>query len=223
MALPTVITIARELGSGGSYIGMQVARRLGYVYIDRQILQQAATELGLEENELAGREECVQSFWDKLISVFAIGVPDNVYTPPPRWVSDGKLAECEQRLIRELAAKGACVVLGRGAFHFLRGKARLLNVFIHAPLSFRVQRLIHVYGAPGELEAARMIDHSDQERTRYIRSWTGLDRFDARNYHLCIDTGAFDFAAAEELVVSLAKNLREEGDWPWVDQKAIKN
>ena len=217
MPPPVVITIARELGSGGSYIGQQVARRLGYAYIDRQILQQAARDLGLKETELEGRDERVQSFWDKLISVFALGSVDAIYTPPPRWVSDEQLVETEQRLICELAVKGPCVVLGRGGFHLLRGRAKLLNVFVHAPLSFRIQRVMNVYRVNSKREAAEMIDRSDQERTRYIKSFTGFDQFDARNYHITIDTGLVDFTTAEEMVASLTDGLREEGDWPWIN------
>jgi len=220
MPPPVVITIARELGSGGSYIGKQVARRLGYAYIDRQILQQAAGELGLEETELEDRDERVQSFWDKLISVFALGGVDGIYTPPQRWVSDEQLVETEQRLICELAVKRRCVVLGRGGFHLLRGRAKLLNVFVHAPLSFRIQRVMNIYRVDSKREAAEMIDRSDQERTRYIKSFTGFDQFDARNYHITINTGLVDFSTAEEMVASLAAGLREEGDWPWVNDPA---
>ncbi|MGO9019401.1 MAG: AAA family ATPase [Syntrophobacteraceae bacterium] len=217
MPPPIVITVARELGSGGSYIGQQVARRLGYAYIDREILQQAARELGLEETELEGRDERMQSFWERLISVFAMGSVDSIYTPPPRWVSDEQVAETERRLICELAVKGPCVVLGRGAFHLLRGRAKLLNVFVHAPVSFRIQRVMSIYGARSKRDAADMIDRSDQERTRALEFFTGLDRFDARNYHISIDTGLIDFTTAEEMIVSLAADLREEGDWPWVN------
>jgi cytidylate kinase len=217
MPPPVVITIARELGSGGSYIGKQVARRLGYAYIDRQVLQQAARELGVEETELEGRDERVQSFWDRLISVFALGGVDGIYTPPRRWVSDEQLAETEQRLICELAVKGPCVVLGRGGFHLLRGRAKLLNVFVHAPLSFRIQRVMSIYRINSKREAVEMIDRSDQERARYIKSFTGFDQFDARNYHITIDTGLVDFSTAEEMIASLAVGLREEKDWPWVN------
>jgi len=217
MPRPIVITVARELGSGGSYIGRLVAKRLGYAYIDRQILRQSAEELGVEEAELEGRVECLQSFWDKLISIFALGAVDGIYTPPPRWVSDERLMEIERRLILELAVRGPCVVLGHGAFYLLRGRVKLLNVFVHAPLSFRIQRVMSIYGAKSEREAAEIIDRSDQERDRYIRFFTGLDRLDARNYHLVIDTGTIDFTTAEEMIVSLAAGVREEGDWSWVN------
>ncbi len=205
MPATVVITIARQLGSGGSYIGQQVARRLGYACIDRQILQQAAKELGVEEAEIEGRDGRLQSFWEKLISVFTLGPPEGSYTPPPpNWVSDEELAEIERRLITELAAKGPCVVLGRGAFHLLRGRARLLNVMIHAPHEFRVERVMSIYHARSKAEAIQMIERSDQERCRYIRAFTGLDWFDARNYHLTIDTAKIDFATAEEMIASVA-------------------
>lgn len=218
MSLPTVVTIAREMGSGGSYIGQQVARRLGYAYIDREILQHAAKELGCEERELEGRDERLQTFWDKLISVFAVGAPEGLYAPPPRWISDERLIKTERRLIRELAARGPCVVIGHGAFHLLYGRAKLLNVFVHAPVSFRIQRVMSIYGAVNEEEAAEMIDRADQERDRYIQFFTGFHQFDARNYHITIDTGFVSFTKAEEMIASLVLSMREEGDWPWVKE-----
>lgn len=217
--LPTVvITISRQLGSGGAYIGQQVARRLGYVYINRQIMQQAARELGIEKAELENRKDRLQTFWEKLISVFTVGTPDGIYTPPPRWVSDEQLVEIERRIITEMTVKGPCVVIGHGAFHLLRGKARLLNIMIHAPLGFRVARVMSFYHIRNEVEAVQMIERSDRERCRAIRAFTGLDWFDARNFHITIDTGKVDFAAAEEIIASLAGRLPEDEFWPWVNE-----
>ncbi len=216
MSRPMAITITRELGSGGAYIAMQVARRLGYAYMDHQILQEAARELGCHQEELQDRDERLQTFWDKLIAVFALGAPEGIYIPPPRWISDERLIETEKRLLHELAAKGPCVVVGRGAFYLLRGQAKLFNVFVHAPLSFRIRRVMSMYKLTDEKEAAEMIDRSDQERGRYIRFCTGLDRLDARNYHLSLDTGTIDFVSAAEMIVNVVGRQREEGDWPWV-------
>jgi cytidylate kinase len=218
MPAPVVITIARQLGSGGSYLGQRVAKRLGYAYIDRQILQQAAKELGIEETVLAQRSERLQSFWEKLIKVFTLGVPDGIYTPPPRWVTDAELIETERRLIAELAVRGPCVVLGHGAFQLLRGRARLFNVFVHAPHAFRVERVMSIYHARNRGEAARMIKRSDKERRGYLRTFADLDWYDARNYHLTIDTGVIEFAAAEELIASLVGRLPQENIWPWVNE-----
>jgi cytidylate kinase len=216
--MPIVITISRQLGSGGSYIGKRVAQRFGYAYIDRQILQQAAKELGVEEAVIEARDERLQSFWEHLLTAFALGPPGATYTPPPRMISDAELIETERRLICELATRGPSVVLGHGAFYLLRGKVRLVNVFAHAPLEFRVERVMSIYRAKSRGEAVRMIESSDQERRRYIRTFTGLDWFDARNYHLTIDTGVVDFATAEELITSVVERLHSENARPWVNE-----
>jgi cytidylate kinase len=219
MSATVVITISRQLGSGGSYIAQQVAKRLGYAYIDRQILQQAARELGVEEAEIENREERLQTFWEKLISVFALGTPDCIYTPPPlHMFSDEQLVELERHLITELTVKGPCVVLGRGAWYLLRGRERLLNIMVHAPLGFRVERVMNIYHARSKVEAIQMIERSDQERSRAIRVFTDSDWFDSRNYHLTIDTGKVDFATAEEMIVSFARRLPTDGVWPWVNE-----
>lgn len=216
--MPVVVTVARQLGSGGSYIGQKVAQRLGYAYLDRQILQQAAEELGVEEAVLEDRDERLQGFWEKLLTVFALGPPDGTYTPPPHLVTDDELIDAERRLILRLATRGPCVVLGHGGFHLLRGRVRLLNVFVHAPLGFRVERVMTIYQAESEGEAVKTIERSDQERRRYIQNFTGFDWFDARNYHLSIDTGVVDFNTAEQMIASLAERMPEENTWPWVNQ-----
>lgn len=218
----TVITITPQLGSGGAYIGWLVAKRLGYAYIDRQIMQEAAKELMVEDAEIEGREDRLQTFWEKLIAVFAVGAPLGAYTPQQaNLVSDEQLAEIERRLITELAAKGPCVVLGRGAFHLLRSRERVLNVMVHAPLGFRVERVMSIYHVRTKAEAIRMIERSDRDRCRYIRAFTGLDWFDARNYHLIIDSGKVDFAMAEKVIVSIAGRLPADGIWSWVHESVL--
>jgi CMP/dCMP kinase len=219
MSIPVVITLARQLGSGGSFIAKLVAQRLGYAYIDRQILKLAAKELGVEEAILQERRERVQGFMEKLLNVFTLGAPDGTYTPPPLWISDAELIEIERRLISELATQGPSVVLGHGAFHLLRGRARLLNVFVHAPIPFRAQRVMTIYHAQSRQEAVRMIEQSDQERRRYVRAFANLDWFDSRNYHLSIDTSVVDFASAVEIIASLAEQTPGENeDWYWVNE-----
>ena len=174
------ITISRQLGSGGSYIGQLVAKRVGFAYIDRQILQQAARQLGVEEEEIEDREERLQSFWEKLVPGFAMASP-YPSMPPLRWFSDEELAALEHRLITELVVKGPCVVIGRGAFHLLRNKAKLLSVMIHAPMEFRVERVMSTYKVQSKAEAVQMIERSDHDRRCCLRAFTGLDWFDARN------------------------------------------
>ena len=90
--LPLHITIARQLGSGGSYLAQRLAHRLGFVYLDHQILEQAAQELDISNSELVQREERTQSFWAKLLEAFAAGCPEDIQSPPSlRLISDDEL------------------------------------------------------------------------------------------------------------------------------------
>src|SRR5947207_6663552 len=79
----TTITIARQLGSGGSYIGRLLAERLGFKYVDREVLRLAAQELRCDERELAAHAERVSSFWERVFRGFTLGAPDGPYSPPP--------------------------------------------------------------------------------------------------------------------------------------------
>jgi cytidylate kinase len=216
-----VITISRQLGSGGSYVGQLVAKRLGFAYIDRQILQQAARELGVEEEEIENREERLESFWEKLVPGFAMANPYRVCMPPPLWFSDQELVMLEHRLITELVVKGPSVVIGRGAFHLLRDKAKLISVMIHAPMEFRVERVMSAYRVQSKAEAVQMIERSDHDRCHCLRAFTGLDWFDARNYHLTIDTGKVDFKTAEEMIASLARRLQSDKALSWVKEPVL--
>jgi cytidylate kinase len=139
--------------------------------------------------------------------------------PPPHIFSDEQLVEIEHRLITELTVKGPCVVvLGRGAFHLLRSRARLLNIMVHASQWFRVERVMSIYHARSRAEAIQMVERSDQERCRYIRAFTGLDWFDARNYHLTIDAAKVDLATAEGMIVSVAGRLPTNAVRSWVNK-----
>ena len=213
-----MITITRQLGSGGTCIGKLVARRLGYAYVDRQILEQAARELGVTEAEIEDREEHIQSFGEKLMWSFTMAGHYRMYTPRPLWIQDEDLAKVERLIITELALKGPCVILGRGAFHLLRGRVPLLNIMVHAPLKFRVERVMSVYKAKSKSEAIQMIERSDRDRGRYIKTFTGLDWSDTRNYDLTLNTGKIDFNMAEEMIVSLARCLPADDKWPLMNK-----
>lgn len=202
---PNIITITRQLGSGGAYLGQRVARRLGYAYADRQILKLAAEKLAVDPEDLTDRDEQVQSYWARLFQSFSMGTPECPYTPPPLMaISDEQLLDAEQRIIQDLANRGGCVIVGHGASHLLKGQAGVLNVFVHAALDFRVARVMKLYRIASPDEARQIIVRADRERANYIRSISGNDWLDARNYHLSIDPERIGFEDAERLVESVA-------------------
>lgn len=206
-----LVTISRQFGSGGAYIGQNVAKRLGYEYIDREILRQAARYLGREEEALSGREERVTGFWENFFNAFAVGIPEAGYVPPPiRPVYDRDLFDAESAIMNEMADRRSAVIVGRAGFHALKGRLGLANVFIYAPKDFRIKRAMEVYNIQAMEDAASLVDEMDRERGRFIREMTGADWTDARNYHLSIDTGRVDFVSAEEMVSRLVDSVRQK-------------
>jgi CMP/dCMP kinase len=205
---PLVITISRLLCSGGAYLGQQLARRLDYRYVDREILEQASAKLGTEEESLLGREERRSGFWEKLLWTFSVSTPEVGYVPPPlRVVYDKELLETEAGIIREIATRSNAVIMGRGGAHILQGRPNLVRVFVHAPGEFRLQRVMELYGMTAD-GARETMEESDRERAKFVRSTFGVYFGDARLYDLCIDTAATGFTLAEEMVIQLVEECR---------------
>jgi cytidylate kinase len=206
LQLPFQITIDRQIGSGGAELGQRIAGRLGFAYLDRQILQQAAQELGMSEEQLADRDERVQNFWIRMMESFSADSPEHLICSPPfRIISDDALIEAEQRVMLRLAGRGSCVIVGRCGFHLLSGRAPMLNFFVHASRPFRIERMIKNYEAADRAVAEEMIDSTDRNRERYVERISGKSWYDVRNYHLAIDLSRVGCDAAEEIVVSLTK------------------
>ncbi|HVN75143.1 MAG TPA: cytidylate kinase-like family protein [Thermoanaerobaculaceae bacterium] len=206
---PTVVlTISRQLGSGGSFIGQAVASRFGMRYADREILKQAAETVGLREGDLVVSEEKAATFWESLLHSFSLGAPDAAFVPPalpPVYSAD--LFKLESLIIREIADRFDTVIVGRAGFHVLAGRSNLANVMVHAASEFRVRRVMELYGIESEREAERLVERSDRQRTQFIKSYTGKDRNDARLFDLCVDTSTVGLETATELVAALVESM----------------
>ncbi len=204
-----LITISRQMGSGGSYLGRRVADRLGFRYVDRDILQQATKYLGESAEDMAFREERVSGFLENLLKGFIYGSPETAYMPPSiRPVYDVELFNAEAGIIKSIADKHNAVIVGRAGFQVLKGRPLLVSVFLHAPEDFRLRRVTEAYNLSSPAEAAALIRQSDTQRKRFIKTIAGVDWTDARCYHLCINTGAAGLSVAEEMIVELAEKAR---------------
>jgi len=205
----TTVTIARRMGSGGTYVGRVISERLKLRYVDREVLQLAAERLGVEASALEPNRERVAGFWERFFGSLSFGPPEGTYAPPPvQAYSDKALFECQSGVLRELAAHNDCVIVGYGAAYVLPRHARMLNIFFHAPLSFRVRRVAEIYKAD-EGRARQLVEESDRVRARYFKEMTGRDWACADNYHLCVDTSMSPLPElAERLVNFVERRLR---------------
>jgi cytidylate kinase len=203
-----VLTISRQLGSGGSFIGQAIANRFGLRYADREILQQAAAAAGLREGDLSPSEEKATSFWESLLHSFSMGAPDAAFVPPalpPVYAVD--LFKLESVIIHEIAERFDTVIVGRAGFHVLAGRPNVVNIMVHAAQSFRVRRVMEIYGIETEKEAEEQVDRSDRQRAQFIKSFTGRNWDDASLFDLCINTSSVGLEVSLEITAALIERM----------------
>ncbi len=204
--IKTTITISRQMGSGGSYIGQTIAKRLGLKYVDREVLHMAAQEFADDEEKIAARSERVSSFWERVSRGTSIGAPDSRYHPPPLGnFSDRELFEKQTQLLKRLASQEDCVVVGWAGVFLLPRHRGMFSVFCHAPKSFRVKRIMNIYPDLAEERARTLIAESDRTREIYFNEMTNHDWTCAKNYNLSIDTSLQPLEEIAELVINLSR------------------
>ena len=198
-SLPYVITISRQLGCGGAYIGQLLARELNIFYLDREILSQAAQEFSLSEEDLEEYDEKADTLWQSVQrSVFS---NPYIYVAPKLYVPSGhQLFAAEAEIIERTAQERSAVIIGRCASYVLREHPRHLSVFLHSDIDFRKGRVQELYNL-SEKEALRMIVETDSARSQYYHEYTGDQWKDATQYVLCIDTGKMGVDHSAELIM----------------------
>jgi cytidylate kinase len=199
----TAIAISRQMGSGGTYIGYLAARRLGFQYVDREILREASRQLEIDVGVLEGLDQRSSGLVENLIRAFTFGTPDAHSAPLRKPVYERDLFTVECRIMNEIADRYNAVIVGRAGFYALRDRPRVIRVFVHAPLAFRVRRVMKVQGLTDIRDARTLVEETDRRRAKFIRDMTGADWSDALNYHLCIDASVIDFDSSVAMITGL--------------------
>jgi len=200
------------MGSGGTYIGYQVAKELGFNYVNREILRQAAERLGTDKALLQEYEQKSSSLIQNIIKVFSFGTPEvTAYIPKDRPIYNEEVFAVESRIINEIANTYNAVIMGRGAFHVLKNRPQAVHILIYAPSEFRISRVIKAATVTKAQEVRMKIEESDQERAKFIKDMTRTVWTDARNYHLCIDSSAIGLSTGIKMIVRLVEQKRS--DW----------
>ena len=202
--LPLVITISREIGSGGAYIGHKLAEDLDILYFDREIIVKAAEKLNVYARDVASCDEKKQSFWTSIKGSFS-DLNTNQYIPPiASYPSFSEVYEAQSEAIKNLAKEQSSVIIGRGGFHVLKDHPNHISIFLHADVHFREKRIQDLYSVT-EHKAKRIIETTDQQRKAYIKKLTGQDMYNTLLYDLSIDTGRLGFEESVKLILNLIK------------------
>ena len=194
----TIITIGRSFGSGGGYVGHAVARTLGIPFYDNELISKVAEENGYSRDLFSGGEKKRSIF--STSSFFTSG-RTSLANP---FVGEDVLFKAQSDVIRSIAEKGDSVLIGRCADYILRDHPCCLNVFVTAPVEFRIQRLIEVEGLTAE-EAERLMRRKDRTREAYYNYYTFGAWGHASNYHLCVDSSLLGIEGSADLIIEFGR------------------
>lgn len=202
----TTVTLGRQLGCGGSYLGQCVADALQIRCLDREIVSKAAEQLQVDEADLTHREERGVSFWERMLRGVTTGPTEAAYQSPVTLsVTDRDLLAAETTIMKQIAAEEDVVIVGRLAAFVLPPHPGTVKIFLHAPEQFRVARLMANAAAATEAEAKTLIARSDETRRQYIRQMIGKEEYDARAYHLSLDTSVLPLSETAELIMDFVR------------------
>ena len=179
-----VITISREFGSGGRFIGEETAKKLDIAFYDREIIAKVADDLGLSEKYVADRGEYAPS--KNIFSYAFIGRDINGNS-----IAD-QIYSYQQKIIKELAAKEPCVIVGRSADYILSGRDDVLNVFIQGNKADKIVRIKEIYSKSDD-EAAKMIKDTDKKRSVNYRYCTDQEWGSRKNYDIVLNSSTLGY------------------------------
>lgn len=197
-----VITINREVGSGGRTVGRKLAEKLGVKYYDKALIEGLTRELGLSVERIEELKGQKKSWWNDFNNYYKTLV--NSATQPMEAevkLDTASMFETEKRILEELAARESCVVAGRTGFMVFRKWPNSLNILIQASTEHRVQRIMERQGV-GEQEARDIIAKVDASRETYVKKYEDTSRYDTRNYQLVLSMDTLSEDAAVEVIMA---------------------
>lgn len=180
-----IVTISRENGSGGREIGKRLAQQMGVPFYDREIIALAAEETGVDESAFEQLNRGMSDFSYSLAMLDAHNQNDRLFVH-------------QSQVIREIASRGSCVLVGRCADYVLRDYENVYNIFIHANSLVRA-KIVEQSGRFGKHSNSyllKQMKETDLRRRAYYEHYTGGQWGNAANYDLCIDSSRGGAATA---------------------------
>lgn len=197
-----IITIGRQCGSGGHTIGKLVAERLGVDFYDKEIIKAVSARSGLSEQTVEKEGEYSKTGF--LYNIAAHGVSAYSANSKESMLLQDLVNAYQTEYIKEIADKGACVIVGRSADYILEDRDDCLNVFIHGDLEDRANRVVAEHGVPSE-ESKKHVLERDKKRARYYRHITDQKWGLAENYDLCLNSSELGIEKCVEIILSCCK------------------
>ena len=200
---PFIITISREIGSGGGSVGRKLAEKLNVKYINKQLLQALQEKFNLTKSGIEHLRNKKKNWFTDLFEQAAPAPKATMevggYTFSrefPDAVTVKDIYEAEKEILNAIADEGSCVITGRSAFFVLKDRPNKVDIFITASKAARIEQVMAKQNLSKE-EAIKLVDTVDEGRDNYVKRHTGLSRYDMRNYDLILD---MDYLTEDEAV-----------------------
>lgn len=199
-----VITVGRQMGSGGRRLGRLIADRLAIDYYDKELLEHAAREAGLCPEFFERNDERRPNFISGLFS-FAMGANPMGYYDSSSSACDDRLYKAQCDFMHRIATKRPCVIVGRTADYVLRDLPNVLNIFVHATPDDRAARIVSRDPSYTHEQARAMSEKTNKLRAAYYNFYTDKKWGDAASYDLTVNSSVMSLEDIADLVVDFAR------------------
>ena len=190
---PFVITISREVGSGGGSVGRKLAEKLNVNYINKQLMQALEEKFNLTsggiEHLKSKKKNWFTDLFEQITPASKATIKVGGYTFSREFqeaVTIEDIFEAEKEILNAIADEGSCVITGRSAFFVLKDRPNKVDIFITASKEMRIQRIMAKQNLSRE-DATKLMETIDTGRDNYVKRFTNLSRYDMRNYDLLLD------------------------------------
>ncbi len=190
LRIPVVITLSREYGSGGRYIGRLIADRLGIKLYDKEFVIKVAEETGLSQDYIEENEQ----------KRGVLASLNNGYYS--EFNNADELFAKEAEIIKDIASKESCVIVGRCADRILENNSNILKVFIYSDIDNKIKRATTYYGLNKE-KAKKEIERIDKQRANHHKYYTGKEWKDLSNYDICINSDALGVEKTADIICEM--------------------
>lgn len=192
-----VITLSREYGSGGRYIGKLIAQKLGIKLYDKEFIMKVAEETGLSEQYIKENEQK-----RNVLDVLNNGYYSDLNNSDELFVK-------EAELIKDVSSKEPCVIVGRCADQILKDNKNVLKVFIYSDMEDKINRAVKYYGMDKK-KAEKEISRIDKLRGNHYKYYTGKEWKNFSNYDICINSDKVGVEKAADIIIDMAKQLENK-------------
>ena len=199
-----IITINRELGSGGRTVGRKLAEKLGVEYFDKAVIKALEERYNLTAEQIEHLKGQETGWWAEFKRKMTFS--ETEYELNQTNIETEDVFRAETQILKALAKDQSCVIAGRTAFYMFREHPNHLSILIQASMLNRMERVAREQNMTKE-QARLVIDKVDKMRENYVKEFTGTSRYDARNYHLVINMDDLTEDAAVELILTYIRSM----------------